>query len=265
MPADPVYLNADATRLEQVFSNLLSNACKYSGEGCHIKLIAERAPDTNPPAVIVRVEDDGTGIDAQLLPRIFDLFVQADRASDRAHGGLGIGLTLVKRLIKLHEGTIEAHSAGLGKGSEFVVRLPILREPPPAPKLPAHSADSVDKISRRILIVDDNRDSTRSLSILQMRRGHVTRTAFNGTEALSVAADFLPEVVLLDIGLPGMDGFQVAQLMRKIPGLSKVFLIAMTGYASAEDRAAAKEAGFDEHLVKPINLDLLNDWLRSRL
>ncbi len=261
MPAQPVFLNADATRLEQVFNNLLGNACKYSGDGCHISLSAERATGVEPPEVIVRVHDDGAGIDPELLPRVFDLFVQETRALDRAHGGLGIGLTLVSRLVKLHGGSVEARSEGLGHGSEFIVHLPILRQAPPPPAPPPPAARET---SRRILIVDDNTDSARSMAILQTRRGHVTRTAFTGPDALTAAAEFLPEVVLLDIGLPGMDGFEVARRLREMPALSGVFLIAMTGYASPEDLLAATQAGFDEHLVKPVDLDVLREWLRSR-
>jgi len=262
MPAEPVFLHADATRLEQVFNNLLGNACKYSGDGCHITLSAERAAGVEPPEVIVRVRDDGAGIAPELLPRVFDLFVQATRALDRAHGGLGIGLTLVSRLVKLHGGSVEAHSEGLGQGSEFVVHLPILRRPPPPAPLPPPVARET---SRRILIVDDNTDSAGSMAMLQTRRGHVTRTAFTGPDALTAAAEFLPDVVLLDIGLPGMDGYEVARHLRAMPALAGVFLIAMTGYASPEDLLAAKQAGFDEHLVKPVDLDTLSEWLRSRV
>jgi CheY-like chemotaxis protein len=262
MPGQPVFLNADATRLEQVFSNLLGNACKYGGDGCHISVSAERNEDVEPPEVIVRVRDDGAGIDPELVPRVFDLFVQATRSLDRAHGGLGIGLTLVSRLVKLHGGSVEAHSEGLGHGSEFVVHLPILRQAPPLPPPPPPAGRET---SRRLLIVDDNTDSARSMAILQTRRGHVTRIAFTGPDALAVAAEFLPEVVVLDIGLPGMDGFEVARRLREMPAMAGAFLIAMTGYASPEDLRAAREAGFDEHLVKPVDLDVLRDWLRSRV
>ncbi len=262
MPSPPVFLNADATRLEQVFTNLLGNACKYSGDGCHISLSADRAVGVEPPEVIVRVRDDGAGIDPELLPRVFDLFVQETRSLDRAHGGLGIGLTLVSRLVKLHGGSVEAHSQGLGHGSEFIVHLPILRQAPPPPAPPPPVAQET---ARRILIVDDNTDSARSMAILQTRRGHVTRVAFTGPDALAVAAEFLPEVVLLDIGLPGMDGFEVARRLREMPAFAGTFLVAMTGYASSEDLHAAKQAGFDEHLVKPVDLEVLRDWLRTRI
>ena len=214
------------------------------------------------PEVIVRVRDDGIGIAPEFLPRIFDLFVQATRSLDRAHGGLGIGLTLVHRLVKMHGGTVEAHSAGLGHGSEFIVRLPILPSPDAVPK-PAPSP-AVKDTPRRMLIVDDNEDSARSMATIQRLRGHETRTAFTGPDAVAAAAEFLPEVVLLDIGLPGMDGYEVVRHLREMPALAGVFVVAMSGYGSAEDIAQARAAGFDEYLVKPADLDLLRGWLRSR-
>ena len=210
----------------------------------------------------MRVRDDGMGIAPELLPHIFDLFVQSTRSLDRAHGGLGIGLTLVHRLVKMHGGSVEARSGGLGHGSEFIVRLPILPGPilaPPPP--PAHPGRETP---RRMLIVDDNEDSASSMAILQRRRGHETRTAFTGPDAVAAAAEFAPEVVLLDIGLPGMDGFEVARRLRAMPALAGAFLVAMSGYGSDEDRATAKEAGFDEYLIKPVDLDILREWLRSR-
>jgi len=258
LPAETVFLNADATRLEQVFGNLLGNACKYSDSGGHISVRAERAAET--PDIIVRVRDDGIGIAPELLPRIFDLFVQAASGLDRAHGGLGIGLTLVERLVKLHGGSVEAHSEGLGHGSELIVRLPILADPvplqPPPPASPAR------EIPRRILIVDDNVDSARSMSNLQRLRGHETRTSFSGLTAVAAAAEFAPEVVLLDIGLPSMDGYEVARQLRTIPALVDAFIVGMSGYGSDEDRAHAREAGFDEYMVKPVDLDLLREHLR---
>ena len=258
IPAEPVYLNADATRLEQVFGNLLTNACKYSGEGSHITLRAERVPDVKPAEVAITISDNGAGIAPELLPRIFDLFVQASRTLDRVHGGLGIGLTLVQRLVRQHGGSVEAHSEGLGKGTEFIVRLPILLYTPPVPAAPP---PLIEDIPRRILIVDDNTDAARSLAILQTRRGHETRTAFTGPEAVAAAAEFLPEVVLLDIGLPGMDGFEVARRLRAMPAFAGVLLIAMSGYGRSQDLAAAKDAGFDHYLVKPLDLAQLRAWL----
>jgi len=257
LPSEPVFLDADATRLEQVFGNLLTNACKYSGHGCHIALKAERAG----PEVIVRVQDDGIGIDPELLPHVFELFVQASRTLDRQHGGLGIGLTLVQRIVKLHGGSIKAHSEGLDRGAEFVVRLPILAEPPPPPPpVPV----PMPEVPRRILIVDDNTDSARSLAMLQNRRGHTAKTAFTGPEALTIAAEFRPEVILLDIGLPGMDGFEVVRQIRAMPELHGAFIIAMSGYGREEDQQEAKQAGFDDYMVKPVDLEELRVWMRER-
>ncbi len=263
LPAEPIFLNADATRIEQVFGNLLGNACKYSDSGSHISLSAERAAvhGKEPPEVIIRVRDDGMGIAPELLPHIFDLFVQATRSLDRAHGGLGIGLTLVQRLVKLHGGSVEARSEGPGHGSEFIVRLPILAGPVAAPAAPAPAARETP---RRMIIVDDTEDSTSSMAILQKRRGHETRTAFTGPDAVTAAAEFLPDVVLLDIGLPGMDGFEVARRLRAMPALAGAFLVAMSGYGSDEDRAKARLAGFDEYMVKPVDLDRFRELLRSR-
>ncbi len=254
----PIFLNGDSTRLDQVFGNLLGNACKYSGPGAKISLAAEREGDQ----AIVRVRDNGIGIAPDLLPHVFDLFVQATRSSDRAHGGLGIGLTLVQRLVALHGGSVEVQSEGLGHGSEFVVRLPVIPgRPTPAPPPAAPATDR----SFRMLIVDDHVDSAETMAMLQGLRGHETRTAHAGPVAIEIAAEFLPEVVLLDIGLPGMDGYEVARKLRAMPELEGAFLVAMTGYGSEEDRAHSKEAGFDEHLVKPADLDVLQGWLQARI
>ncbi|MES2596122.1 MAG: response regulator [Verrucomicrobiota bacterium] len=257
LPEEPVYLDADPTRLEQIFGNLLTNASKYAGEGCRIDLKAERSGSE----VVVRVIDNGAGIDPELLPRIFDLFVQASRTLDRQHGGLGIGLTLVRRLVNLHGGSIKAHSEGLGKGTEFAVRLPVMASPPPTAAAPRKSL--VASVPRRLLIVDDNVDSARSLSILQKHRGHETRTASCGSEALEIVTGFKPDAILLDIGLPGMDGFEIARQIRATPEVADVFLIAMTGYGSDRDQETAREAGFNKFLVKPIDLAQLQEWLRT--
>jgi PAS domain S-box-containing protein len=256
LPDEAVYLDADATRLEQLFGNLLGNACKYSGPGSHIRLSAEVV---NRQEAVIRIADDGIGIDPELMPRIFDLFVQSSRSLDRSHGGLGIGLTVAERLVRLHRGVIEASSEGLGKGCEFVVRLPLAEAAPDRPE-PAASGPAVTR-SLRMLIVDDNEDAASSMALLQELRGHVTRTAANGTDALKIAADFVPQVVLLDIGLPGMDGFEVARRLRELPAMKSSFLIALTGYGSQSDRQRAKEAGFNEHLVKPADMNLLGGWL----
>lgn len=256
LPDDAVFLEADATRLEQLFGNLLGNACKYSGPGSHIRLSAEISTRQQ---VVIRVADNGNGIDPDLMPRIFDLFVQSSRALDRSHGGLGIGLTVAERLVRLHGGEIEARSEGLGRGSEFIVRLPLSD----ATHAPLEPLDQEPPVSRplRMLIVDDNEDAAESMALLQGLRGHVTRIAANGNDALRVAEEFLPHAVLLDIGLPGMDGFEVARRLRELPATKNSFLVALTGYGTQSDRQRAKEAGFNEHLVKPADMNLLGRLL----
>lgn len=256
-PAETIYVNADATRLEQVFGNLLANACKYGGEGCVIELSVAREDG----AALVSVKDNGEGIAPELLPRVFELFVQSSRTLDRAHGGLGIGLTLVHRLVRLHGGSVEARSGGIGHGSEFIVRLPVA-DPPP--ELPARVVTAgPPRRSFRILIVDDNVDAAESLAMLQELRGHVTRVAHNGPAGLLAAEEFEPDVVLLDIGLPGMDGYEVVRRLRTMPRMAAAFVVAMTGYGSADDRRLAQEAGFDRHLVKPADLETLRGWLEE--
>lgn len=265
LPKQPVFLNADATRLEQVFGNLLANAYKYSGDGSHISISTELFLNAEPPEVVVTVRDDGAGIDPELLPHIFGLFVQASRSLDRSHGGLGIGLTLVQRLVNLHGGSVQVHSEGLGCGAAFVVHLPILTEAPFAEESSPSSlaVPSSLESKRRILIVDDNTDAALSLSTLQQMLGHETRTAFTGPDAIAAATAFLPDFMLLDIGLPGMDGFEVARRIRAIPELAGVRLMAMSGYGREEDREEAKQAGFDLYIVKPIDLTFLREWLSS--
>ncbi len=261
LPRKAIFLEADATRLAQVFGNLLSNACKYGSAGGRIVVTAafeDRESEAAPEAV-VRVRDDGMGMAPELLPRIFDLFTQGDRALDRAQGGLGIGLTVAQRLVKLHGGSIEAHSDGPGCGSEFVVRLPATRRGPVSHSQPRPPAPP--EAPRRMLIVDDNEASAVTMAALQSRRGHITRTAFTGEQALALAGEFKPDVLLLDIGLPGLDGYEVARRMRADTAHAGIFIIAMTGYGSDDDRAKARAAGFDKHLVKPVDLDLLREWL----
>ncbi len=258
LPPGPVYLNADATRLEQLFGNLLGNACKYSGTGSHIELVAQVVEGRE---VVVSVSDNGIGIDPELLPRIFDLFVQSSRTLDRSHGGLGIGLTIVDRLVRLHGGRIEALSEGLGKGCEFVVHLPLSEAPVTVPSAAAVAPSEARSL--RVMIVDDNEDAAESMAMLQELRGHRTRVAHHGHDALAIAAEFVPQVVLLDIGLPGMDGFEVARQIRAIPAMKDAFLVALTGYGSEGDRKRGKEAGFDQHLAKPADMNVLGEWLRT--
>jgi PAS domain S-box-containing protein len=254
-PPDAVRLEADPTRLAQVIGNLLNNAAKYTEEGGHIWLTAGR--EGNEAAV--RIRDDGLGIPAGLLPEVFDLFTQGDRTLARSGGGLGIGLTLVKRLVELHGGSVEARSAGAHQGSEFIVRLPTggVRPAPTSNHSAGRPPPSPRSTARRVLVVDDNVDAVESLAMLLRVEGHEVRTAHDGPSALSAAETFRPEVVLLDIGLPGMDGYEVARRLRQEPGLEKVLLVAVTGYGQEEDRRLSREAAIDHHLVKPVDPEAL--------
>jgi signal transduction histidine kinase len=261
LPTTPIRLLGDPIRLEQVLVNLLNNAAKYTEPGGEVALSA--AIDGAETCVTVR--DNGIGIAPSFLPRVFDLFTQADNSPARSYGGLGIGLTLVQSLVQIHGGTIEAHSDGLGLGSTFRLRLPLAMSavPLPAPKREPQASESAPgpRRSRRVLIVDDNVPSADSLALIIKLWGHDARVANTGTEALETAAAYRPEITLLDIGLPGMDGYEVARHIRESTELSSIMLIAMTGYGRDEDRKRAREAGFDHHLVKPIDLDLLEQML----
>jgi PAS domain S-box-containing protein len=262
-PEPPVLLHADPARLEQVLCNLLNNAAKYTGEGGQIRLGA--GVEDEGRTVVVRVRDNGIGIAADVLPSIFELFRQADPSLDRAQGGLGIGLTLVRTLVTMHGGTVEARSAGIGQGSEFLVTLP-LASPVPVPAAPesragptagADGPGDASRRGRRVLVVDDSTDSAQSLARLLHRWGHEVHIAYDGPSALDAAQATAPEVVLLDIGLPGMSGYEVARRLRQEPGRDATVLIALTGYGQASDRHEASTAGFDQHLVKPVDVGVL--------
>lgn len=265
LPLEPVRVKGDFVRLAQVVSNLLNNAAKYTDAGGRIWLTVEQANrgDEGPAEAIIRVRDNGRGVEPAALKRLFDLFYQVDRTLDRADGGLGIGLSLVKRLVELHGGAVEAHSAGRGQGSEFIVRLPCLREAPPA--LPTEQLSALTQAARptRILVVDDNRDSAESLALLLRRLGYETRTAYDGLEALEVAETFQPEVALLDIGMPKLDGYDTARRLRARPGGQALWLIAQTGWGQEADRRQAAEAGFDGHFIKPVDPAALTQLLAS--
>jgi PAS domain S-box-containing protein len=261
LPTESLPVEADVTRLAQVLVNLLNNAAKYTEPGGRIGLAIERAGGD----VVVRVRDTGVGIPPEALPRVFDLFTQAQRTLDSAQGGLGIGLSLVKRLVELHGGSVEAHSEGPGKGSEFTVRLPLLggagcgvgNEQPGRTAHPAPRA----RQPRRVLVVDDNRDAAETLALLLRSAGHEVCLAYDGVEALAAAEGFGPEVAFLDIGLPGLDGYEVARRLRQRPG--KLLLVAVTGYGQEEDRRRAHAAGFDRHLVKPVDPTVLQELLAA--
>jgi PAS domain S-box-containing protein len=261
LPDEPMPLDADLVRLAQVFLNLLNNSAKYTERGGKIWLSAEKQRD----AVVVRVRDNGVGIPQHMLPRIFEMFTQVDRSLDRAQGGLGIGLTLVRRLIDMHGGTVEAQSEGPGKGSEFVVHLPIARDA--AAERPQGSCEkgsvSPRRCGHRILVVDDNQDAANSLAMLLRMKGHDVRTAYDGLEAIDAAISHKPEIVLLDVGLPRLNGFDVARRLRESEDLRTVILVALTGWGHDEDRRRSKEAGFDHHMVKPADPAALDRVLES--
>jgi signal transduction histidine kinase len=249
VPPAPVWLSADFARLSQVVANLLNNAAKYTGEGGRIELTA----DAGEGEATIRVRDNGTGIETALLPKVFDLFVQGDRALDRGQGGLGIGLTLVKRLVELHDGTVAVASEGPNRGSTFTVRLPCISavEPQrPAPAVIPFKASS-EVYGRRVLVVDDNVDAAESTAAFLRLEGHEVKAVHDGVQALASLKVFDPHVVVLDIGLPGLDGYAVARQLRERGDTSHVLLIALTGYGQKEDRARAAAAGFDYHYVKP--------------
>lgn len=260
LPDMPIYLNGDSARINQAIGNLLNNSCKFTDEGGRIHLsLTEEAGFAK-----IRVKDTGIGIAEEQLPIIFDLFVQADTSLERAVSGLGIGLTLVKNLVEMHGGTISGYSEGLGKGSEFTIRIPIL-EPEAAVK------DQTDLAQRefskigplRILVVDDNVDSAESLALLLEFSGHVAAMAHDGRAAVDMASSFDPEVILLDIGLPRLNGYEAARLIRQLPKGKEINLIALTGWGQQEDRERSKEAGFDGHMVKPVDHVELMEWLEK--
>jgi signal transduction histidine kinase/CheY-like chemotaxis protein len=268
LPPGPVIVDADSLRMGQVLANLLNNAAKYSKSGGQIRL----AVTVEGAEAVFRVRDKGIGIPSEMLAQIFDLFTQVDQSLDHSQGGLGLGLTLVRNLVEMHGGRVSAHSDGLGQGSEFVVRLPILPESPArqakAPSdsnrkpAPAHAANMR---SRRVLVVDDNVSSAQSLAMILKLDGHDVQVAHDGAVALDAVGRFRPEAVLMDIGLPGMDGYEVALRLRERPELreSLLLLVAVTGYAEEEARRRSREVGFDHHLVKPVDPEVVLALLAS--
>ena len=251
LPDEPVFLNADCARLAQVFGNLLNNSCKYTRPHGRISLTARR----DNGEVVVTVKDNGAGIPPDKLGSIFDMFMQVDKTAERSQGGLGIGLTLVKRLVEMHGGSIEAHSAGEGLGSEFVVRLPVLSRPTAG--APSETLSPESTADRHILIVDDNRDSADSLAMLLEITGNKIYVAHDGAEAVDAVKKYRPQVVLLDIGLPKLDGHEVCRRIREQPWGKDIVVIALTGWGQDEDRRKSQEAGFNGHLVKPVDYDKL--------
>lgn len=247
IPKPPIVLEADPTRLAQVISNLLNNAAKYMPRGGTIRVSAERLDGT----AIISVKDSGIGIPAEMIERIFDMFTQVDGSLERSHGGLGIGLTLVKRLVEMHGGSVEAHSDGLNQGSEFIVRLPVvvglLSEP-----LSTDGSGRTAATKRRILVVDDNENAAKVLGMLLTALGNDVRTAFDGFTAIDLAESFLPEIILLDIGMPKLNGYETARRIRERPWGKNMVLAALTGWGQEEDKRRTREVGFDHHFVKPL-------------
>jgi two-component system CheB/CheR fusion protein len=256
LPEEALAVEGDDVRLEQVVANLLGNAVKYTDPGGGIRLALEREGE----GAVLRVADDGVGMPADLLPRIFDLFAQGDHSLARSRGGLGIGLTLVRRIVELHGGTVEASSAGPGAGSELVVRLP-LGHAAPAEVAPRRAWRASAASPLEVLVVDDHVDAAESLAEVLRLEGHAVRVAHDGPGALVAVGDRRPHAVLLDLGLPGMDGYEVARRIREDPGLDDVLLVALTGYGRDEDRSRSRESGFEHHLVKPVDLGTLHGVL----
>ena len=254
---EALHVNGDAARLVQCIVNVLTNAAKYTDAGGRIR-VETRVEDAT---AVIEITDSGVGISSDLLPRIFNLFVQSDRTLDRSQGGLGIGLSVVKRLVEMHNGQVCAHSAGAGEGATFEIRLPLIEKP----STTAKAARPFKSPSRRILVVDDNVDSATSLALLLTLDGHETKAVNSAQAALQFASSFKPDVVLLDIGLPEMDGYEVASRLRKLAELNGVRLIALTGYGQCEDRERARAVGFDDHLVKPVEFQALERALAGRM
>jgi signal transduction histidine kinase/CheY-like chemotaxis protein len=255
LPEEALWIYADAGRVEQVVVNLLHNAAKYTERGGKIAVSLAREGEE----AVLRVRDNGAGISPQLLPRIFDLFTQAERTLDRSEGGLGVGLTVVQRVVQLHGGRVEARSDGPGKGSEFAVHLPIVIPPPQVLSTSAAGEGATRPL--RILVVDDNRDAADTAGLLLRRSGHEVRVEYSGATVKGATLEFLPDVVLLDLGLPGLDGYEVAALLRADPRLAAVHLVALSGYGQEADKARTKDAGFVAHLVKPVEPAQLRETL----
>jgi CheY-like chemotaxis protein len=246
-----------AARKQQVAMNLLDNAIKYTEVGGRIWLEL----DSKDGRASLRVRDSGIGIAPEVLPCVFDLFMQADRSLDRVQGGLGLGLNLVQRLTKMQGGTVEAHSAGLGKGSEFVVWLPVIATPSGPPPVPAARLQAPGGSTLRVLVVDDNIDACNMLGMLLELGGRTVQKAYTGPSALEAALAWRPDVILLDIGLPGLNGYEIASRLRQDPAMKNTRLVALTGYGTSDDVLLAREAGFDAHLLKPVDLAEVEKFL----
>ncbi|HTV76865.1 MAG TPA: response regulator [Steroidobacteraceae bacterium] len=251
LPSDPVWLYVDSRRIVQVFASIINNSSKFSDPGSDINIHAAREQQQ----LVVTISDEGVGISEDILPQVFDMFTRNGHCSRSSQGGLGVGMTLAKRLVELHGGRIGAHSAGPGQGSSFVVRLNMLNVPPlrAVPLVAEPVVANAGRMKARVLIVDDNRDGAQGLALMLDMEGHEVRTAADGLEALEIAEEFQPHVVLLDIGMPGIDGYETARRLRMRPWAQSTLLCAQTGWGQEDDKRRARTAGFDRHLVKPID------------
>ena len=258
MPQQPLWIDVDPARLVQMIGNLLSNAAKYSENGSVIALCAR----SEGAEVVIEVTDNGLGIPEHMLGQVFDMFTQINNTLDRGQGGLGIGLALVRQLVEMHGGSIVAESAGAGRGSTFSIRLPMIAAPPDQFVAPP-AGMPIPAPSRRILVVDDNVDAAMTLTMMLELSGHVTRATFSAEEALAVGCAFFPQVVFMDIGLPGMNGYEAARQFRQLPLLQGVFIIALTGWGGEDDRRRSREAGFNAHLTKPVEFSAIDAILRQ--
>ena len=283
LPDEPLYLDVDPVRISQVLVNLLNNAAKHTAPNGEVWLMAERSPlpagidaasgddairaagarNHGGEEVILRVRDTGSGIPASLLPHVFEMFTQGPRTTHQGRGGLGVGLALVRNLVEMHGGTVKAYSAGPGEGAEFVVRLPLGTLPANTPVKTMAAWDRGSVTSKRIIVVDDNDDHVHSLSMLLTMMGHTVSQATSGPEAIAKAMEFRPDVMLVDIGMPGMEGYEVARRIREKPDLQSVLLVAQTGWGGDIERQRSREAGFDDHLVKPLTPAALGEVLRA--
>ncbi|HKS06379.1 MAG TPA: MASE1 domain-containing protein [Gemmatimonadaceae bacterium] len=259
LPDDAVWVDGDITRLAQIFSNILNNAAKYTPEDGRIRLSLEKVRGY----AVVRVRDTGFGIPAAMLPRVFEPFTQGDQKMERSNGGLGLGLTLARRLVELHGGRIEAKSDGPGRGSEFIVSLPLSAAQPAIARARGHATEQLRPRAdvRRVLLVDDNVEYAESTAELLRVRGNDVRIAHDGPTAVAIASEYRPQVALLDIGLPGMNGYEVAKRLRSLSSIGRISLVAISGYGQDDDRRRSREAGFDDHLVKPVPFDVLEQRL----
>ena len=269
LPAEALYIHGDPVRLSQVLINLLNNSARYTGRGGEIAISAKRvAADSrgqaeagSPGDVVLRVSDSGIGISSELLPHVFDAFTQGDTVDHR--GGLGVGLSIVQSLVEMHGGTVQASSGGPGRGSEFLVRLPLVEPSHDTKEAEQRGRQLETATRRRVLVVDDNSDHAESLAFLLKLMGHETRLAHDGEAALQVAAEFEPNVALIDIGLPRLNGYEVARRLREQPRLRNALLVAQTGWGQESDRARSHEAGFDHHLIKPVAPEVLAEIIDS--